>query len=288
MDVTEEIYKTIDVMVQRHIDGQKTSPQYSGMVLGPSRGKYTVSINGSKYLVKDGVGINPQPNTQVWVCVPNNDWNQAYICAGKFDDGNYATKGDIQQLQENFQDGVDSIYDACVTKGSTPESKALSDVVQGVLNIETKGTLIEKTITQNGIYNAQDDNADGYSSVTVRVQDDYYYVEPQYIYEGTVVSGDPRTLIYIKYNLEAKERVRFRSTLNFNVGWESSQSEPDYVNVSFTYFMDDASLNSITHRYNDKGNKILTLEYLLPESDAGDHEFWVYVSLSGNGRGYIE
>ena len=32
-------------------------------------------------------------------------------------------------------------------------------------------TLITKTITQNGIYNAEDDNADGFSSVTVNVSD---------------------------------------------------------------------------------------------------------------------
>ncbi len=31
------------------------------------------------------------------------------------------------------------------------------------------GTLIEKTITENGVYNASDDNADGYSQVTVNV-----------------------------------------------------------------------------------------------------------------------
>ena len=31
------------------------------------------------------------------------------------------------------------------------------------------GTLIEKTITENGVYNASDDNANGYSTVTVNV-----------------------------------------------------------------------------------------------------------------------
>ena len=32
-------------------------------------------------------------------------------------------------------------------------------------------TLITKTITQPGTYNARSDNADGYSSVTVSIQD---------------------------------------------------------------------------------------------------------------------
>lgn len=31
-------------------------------------------------------------------------------------------------------------------------------------------TLIEKTITENGVYNASDDEADGYSSVKVEVE----------------------------------------------------------------------------------------------------------------------
>ena len=35
------------------------------------------------------------------------------------------------------------------------------------------GTLIEKTITENGIYNAVDDEADGYSTVNVEVENSY-------------------------------------------------------------------------------------------------------------------
>ena len=37
---------------------------------------------------------------------------------------------------------------------------------------ESEVTLIPKTITQNGVYAAADDNADGYSAVTVNVQSD--------------------------------------------------------------------------------------------------------------------
>lgn len=40
-------------------------------------------------------------------------------------------------LKSNFQAGVDSIYNACVAKGSTPASKSLSDVVAGINNIQT-------------------------------------------------------------------------------------------------------------------------------------------------------
>ncbi len=40
-----------------------------------------------------------------------------------------------------------------------------------IANIPSGGTLISKTITQNGTYAAEDDNADGYSEVEVNVSD---------------------------------------------------------------------------------------------------------------------
>ena len=47
-----------------------------------------------------------------------------------------------ESLQQNFQAGVDSIYDAVVAKGSTPASKSLSDVVQGIEDIPTGGQVV--------------------------------------------------------------------------------------------------------------------------------------------------
>lgn len=43
----------------------------------------------------------------------------------------------IEELQTNFQDGVDDIYDAVVAKGTTPASKSLSDVIDGINNIQS-------------------------------------------------------------------------------------------------------------------------------------------------------
>lgn len=57
----------------------------------------------------------------------------------------------IKELESNFQDGVDTVYDAVVAKGSTPASHSLSDVVDGIGAIPTgitpSGTL---SITTNG------------------------------------------------------------------------------------------------------------------------------------------
>lgn len=45
----------------------------------------------------------------------------------------------VNTLQTNFQGGVDAIYNACVSKGSTPASHSLADVVAGILAIPQGG-----------------------------------------------------------------------------------------------------------------------------------------------------
>lgn len=82
----DEIYKTVEVIVQKYFAKMKISQQVAGVVMGASgKGddRYIVAVKNGKYVMKDGVGVNPKPNTSVWVCVPNGDWNSAYICAKK-------------------------------------------------------------------------------------------------------------------------------------------------------------------------------------------------------------
>lgn len=65
-----------------------------------------------------------------------------------------------------------SVANAIRTKGGTSESLLFPDgFVSAIGNIPTGGgsTLITKSITENGTYNASSDNADGYSSVSVAV-----------------------------------------------------------------------------------------------------------------------
>lgn len=65
-----------------------------------------------------------------------------------------------------------SVANAIRTKGSTSADLTFPDgFVSAIGNIPTGGgsTLITKSITANGTYNASSDNADGYSSVTVAV-----------------------------------------------------------------------------------------------------------------------
>ena len=194
MDILNEIYQTVDNIVQRRMEQSGLNNQIQAIVLGSSNGKYTISVNGAKYSVKDGVGINPQPNTPVWVCVPNNDWNKAYICAGKgtptggsgnvddvYQNGNSvlgedhiarincATPEDIQQLQANFQDGVEAIGNACTRKGSTPASSSLEDTVAAIDAIQTAGNYATLEVNEDGTYVASEDprGIDAYDIVVV-------------------------------------------------------------------------------------------------------------------------
>ena len=83
MDVQEEIFKTIEIIIDRYVDRLNLSHDEPGIVLGTSNDKYIVSLKGGQYTVKDGVNVHPSANTPVWVRIPNNDYNQAYICALK-------------------------------------------------------------------------------------------------------------------------------------------------------------------------------------------------------------
>lgn len=66
-----------------------------------------------------------------------------------------------------------AVADAIRTKGGTVEPLSFPyGFVSAVRDIPSGGgsTLITKNITANGTYNAEDDNADGYSAVNVNVQ----------------------------------------------------------------------------------------------------------------------
>ena len=66
---------------------------------------------------------------------------------------------EVSALQENFQAGVDAVYDAVVAKGSTPASKSLDDVVAGIGEIETR-TVHTKTYTLEASETSKDLTAD--------------------------------------------------------------------------------------------------------------------------------
>lgn len=65
---------------------------------------------------------------------------------------------------------LESIADAIRTKGGTSASLEFpTEFISAIAALPTTATLITKTVTANGTYNASSDSADGYSSVTVAI-----------------------------------------------------------------------------------------------------------------------
>ena len=74
---------------------------------------------------------------------------------------------------------ITNAYNTINTKGGTiPSNKNTNNLSTSINSIPSGGsaTLITKTITENGTYDATDDNADGYSEVTVNVVPSSEYI----------------------------------------------------------------------------------------------------------------
>jgi hypothetical protein len=74
---------------------------------------------------------------------------------------------------------ITNAYDSIENKGGTiPANKNTNNLPDAIDSIPSGGsaTLITKTITENKTYNAQEDNADGYSQVTVNVVPSSEYI----------------------------------------------------------------------------------------------------------------
>lgn len=61
---------------------------------------------------------------------------------------------------------LDDLAVAISAKSGEPLPLTIAQMQTAVENIPTGGTLITKSITENGTYSAGDDSADGYSEVT--------------------------------------------------------------------------------------------------------------------------
>ena len=78
----------------------------------------------------------------------------------------------VDKLVDSTQLDSDLTSVANAIRAKTGGSSQLAfpnDFVSAIGDIPTGGTLITKTITKNGTYSAEDDDADGYSEVTVNV-----------------------------------------------------------------------------------------------------------------------
>lgn len=82
MSIQEEILKSIDIMVQRAIKKYQIT-EVASVVEAVNGEKYTVSLDGNRFDVKDGINLKPSVGTPVWIKLPNGTGNLsgAYIMA---------------------------------------------------------------------------------------------------------------------------------------------------------------------------------------------------------------
>ena len=96
-----------------------------------------------------------------------------------------------------------SVANAIRTKGGTSAQLAFpAGFVQAIEDIETGGTptLITKTITENGTYDASDDDADGYSEVTVNVSGGDPNAELRKLVDNSLTSFIDETITLLPAN----------------------------------------------------------------------------------------
>lgn len=78
--IIDSIEMFIDKKLERVINNDRMA-----VVLGTKmKGRktlYRVQMDGGEYLVYDGIGLKPEPNTKVWVHIPNGNLENAYIAA---------------------------------------------------------------------------------------------------------------------------------------------------------------------------------------------------------------
>ena len=122
-----------------------------------------------------------------------------------------------------------------VTSNQTVDVTNLAEVVVAVPS--STPTLITKTITANGTYNASSDSADGYSSVTVNVSGGGG--ASNFVY-GTIIAGTEGSIqtVTIPYNGNGYI-VALRLFVD---GGNQSTSQSDWYNVIHTYAVSQLSL----------------------------------------------
>jgi len=117
---------------------------------------------------------------------------------------------EITRISGNVSDALTAIGNKGVTVPSGSNSDDLADLIGAIT-----GDLATKTITLNGSYSAEDDQADGYSEVTVNVQGGASMTEVANTY-GTelVITSAPgsapsatRHTLYFEYEDESTETV---------------------------------------------------------------------------------
>lgn len=81
MNAQDEIIRSIEYMIQSAIQKMKLSQDIPSVISKKENGKFIINLYGKDIVVKDGVNLNPNVGTPVWIHVPNGNIKDAYIAA---------------------------------------------------------------------------------------------------------------------------------------------------------------------------------------------------------------
>ena len=83
-DTNKFIIDSIEMFINKKLEGVINNDRMAVVLGVKTKGRkvlYRVRMDGGEYLVNDGVGLKPEPNTKVWVHIPNGNIENAYIAA---------------------------------------------------------------------------------------------------------------------------------------------------------------------------------------------------------------
>ena len=79
MSIQEELFKSIEILVEKYLEKRQISRTVPSTVMGVSGDKYKCNIDGAEYMLKNGSGVTLTNGTAVWVHIPQNKVNNAFI-----------------------------------------------------------------------------------------------------------------------------------------------------------------------------------------------------------------
>lgn len=155
-----------------------------------------------------------------------------------------------------------------MTVGSVQDS-----ILDAVITTDKKTSSNSREITETAV-KTKDEIARVEQQV---VNNSYDYVEPQEKRTSAVADGGSAIVMSIYFRLEERTRVRFGSTINFQI---TPTTQGGTTNLNITYGLDATTETPMVQTY-EAGFHVLTLDYLTAELAAGSHVFSVAFGLVG-------
>ena len=79
MSIQDELFKSIEILVQKAIERQNVSRTVASTVEGINGNTYKCNIDGAYYYLKNGTSVSLSNGSAVWIHIPNGKMNNAFI-----------------------------------------------------------------------------------------------------------------------------------------------------------------------------------------------------------------